>query len=371
VKYFCSHPWKGLDIDPQGNYKPCCRYNKSVATTFNEYINSEELLEIKKEFITGNKPKGCEWCWQEENSGIVSKRQTDWTYIFDEQMPDLDKTEIVHLTFSFGSTCTLACVICSSYASSRWVKEARNLDIVPIYKHNKSYRDPDFLDILNVISKNIKRVEITGGEPFLAGIKEHLAFLTQLKQVNPDIVLCYTTNGISMPTQEFLDIWQHFKKVEIRLSIDGISTHYEYNRWPALWSEVTSNIKVYQNWQTEFKNIELKVIHVVSIFTIYYLPEFLRWSLKNNLGKPYLQILSDPPMYDIRVLPKSIKDKIIDKLSKYNVQSLLTHLTSIDIDDKFNDALLMIQKLEQQRNNSFSETFPEFYQLIKDAGCQI
>lgn len=371
MKYFCPHPWQGLDIDEQGNYRPCCRYEGRSYKTYNDYASSQELADIRQDFLNGGRPKNCDWCWREESSGIESKRQLDSRLIFFKKKLDFNQPKIVHLTFSFGNTCNLACVICNSWSSSRWIKEATKLKKVipsiPIFSHNKYYKQEEFLNLINLLSEDVIQVEITGGEPFLTGLDEHLLFLNRLKETNPNVILCYTTNGTVLPDEQFWLIWKDFKEVRIRFSIDGLNDHFEYNRWPAKWSVLLDNLKFYQDRKIQYPNLTMCVIHVVSVFTIYYLPEFMEWSLRNKLGMPYLQTLIQPEIFDINVLPKSVKDKIVDKLSKFNLKSMLEHLTSTDASNKFDDTIKMIQTLDQQRNSSFSETFPEFYQLLKEA----
>jgi hypothetical protein len=42
-----------------------------------------------------------------------------------------------------------------------------------------------------------------------------------------------------------------------------------------------------------------------------------------------------------------------------------------DFSDSFEETKTFIQLLDQQRGHKFEETFPEFYQLLKDEQCQI
>ena len=42
-----------------------------------------------------------------------------------------------------------------------------------------------------------------------------------------------------------------------------------------------------------------------------------------------------------------------------------------DFSKDFDETIDYIQILDQHRNQNFSRTFPEFYQLLKDAECQI
>ena len=39
--------------------------------------------------------------------------------------------------------------------------------------------------------------------------------------------------------------------------------------------------------------------------------------------------------------------------------------------NNFDLSIKWIRALDDQRNQSFNETYPEFYQLLKESGCQI
>ena len=44
---------------------------------------------------------------------------------------------------------------------------------------------------------------------------------------------------------------------------------------------------------------------------------------------------------------------------------------SEDLSTEFENTIKYIQTLDQQRNQSFAETYPDLYNILKDAGCQI
>jgi hypothetical protein len=46
-------------------------------------------------------------------------------------------------------------------------------------------------------------------------------------------------------------------------------------------------------------------------------------------------------------------------------------MNSENLINEFDDTIKYIKILDQHRNQNFSETFPEFYQLLKEAKCQI
>lgn len=370
MKYFCSHPWEGLDIDPQGKFRPCCKYQKGIASSLDEYLNSRELKKLKQEFIDGKQPVGCSGCWTEESGGIESKRQIDWKYLFDETLPNFIQPEYKILTLAIGNTCNLTCRICDSYASSAWIKPQQTFKKInkniTIHGHKKFYKEEEFLKVIKKVSNTISRVDITGGEPFLTGKQEHYNFLSYLVETNQakKIELNYTTNGTIFPDKNIIDCWRSFKQVTIRLSIDGLEKHFEYNRWPAEWLVLLKNIDNYK--KLEF--LKFKIIYVISIFTVYYVPEVTKWCLKHKLGIPHYQILSEPKIYDIRNLPTNVKDGVMDKIK--NFPSLISYMNQNN-NEKFEKTIEYINFLDAERNQSFKDTFPEFYSILKEAKCQI
>ena len=243
----CRHPWNGLDVSPQGEFKPCCKYNNVIATSLIDYQNSVELAQLKEEFSNGVKPAACKRCWDDETAGLPSKRQTDQRTIFDK-IPETDSVRL--LSLPFGNSCNLACRICDSYASSGWIAESKKLqEHVPnikIYKHQRFYQDQEFIDQIKTLCKDVIHIDFPGGEPFLAGVAEHLDFLDFLLTLNPTkISLHYNTNITIFPREEFWERWAKVKNIDIQLSIDGTDTQFEYNRWPAKWNEVNTNIQQY------------------------------------------------------------------------------------------------------------------------------
>lgn len=367
----CYHPWVGLDISPQGEFKPCCKYSEIIANSLDEYLTSDKLKELKESFLQGQRPAGCHRCWADENAGHVSKRLEDWQYIFNSSAPDLTKYK--SLSISFGNSCNLACRTCTSYSSSTWFVEAKKLlafdPDIKLYKHHRFYQDKTIVDKLKSISTDLTDLYIAGGEPFLPGNDESLDFLNFLIEHNANnLKLHYVSNATSFPEQGHWDRWKHFKKVEIQISLDGIDKQFEYTRWPASWAAVKDNIDKYKN--VDVDNFKLSVSHVVSVFTVYYLPEFYKWALQNQFDAPFFSLLEFPTIYDIRNIPKNIKDKIAEKLSRFKFDNIISYMYS-DSFDEFDRTIEYIRTLDQQRQQTFSSTYPEFNQLLQEAGCQI
>ena len=367
---FCSLPWVGLDVSPQGEFKPCCKYQHTIATDIVEYFNSDELKNLQNDFTNGRKPDGCHRCWQDEDVGIASKRLIDLEYTFQNRHPALDKLKIVSMPF--GNTCNLACRICNSSSSSKWAQEAialqKFIPEIPVAFHKKFYKDDEFMSKLASLSNEAVLFEFPGGEPFLTGLKEHIAFLVELIKGTPqDLKLHYITNTTIMPQPELWALWKNFKNVDIQLSIDGVGEQFEYNRWPALWADCLQNIKQYQTEQKKYDNIQLSISHTVSIFTVMYLPKFLDWCDTQELPSPYLGLLTKPAHYSIAAIPEKAAAAIAN-LPEFQKSQLLPIKASLfgkrnDCFDKFVNYVTII---DRHRKQNFPSTFPELYQLLKD-----
>lgn len=363
----CYLPWVGLNINAQGRISPCCKYNVSFEKTVDDYYSSQELKELKKQFINGERPSGCERCWRDEDSGIISKRIFDFEKTLGGKIPENDNLKI--LSFVFGNTCNLTCRTCNSNASSKWLTEEKKLvGKIPVNlsKHETFYKDANFLkSIKNRINENTVQVDISGGEPFLTGIKEHLEFLDFLNTKNSkNIKLHYTTNTTIFPDEDFWSKWKNFREVEFQLSIDNIEKQFEYLRHPANWEDCLKNIEKYKEKRVSNENVTLSISHTVSIFNIFYLPKFIIWCLKNSFGKPYIGLATYPRYYSLTNLNKETKEELIKipGMPKEIINDIQYSEPNLDLLKNWVDYTKII---DEMRNEKFQETFPEYYELLK------
>lgn len=367
----CYHPWVGLDISPQGEFKPCCKYKRTVGKTLDEYQSSTELKILQQEFLKGQQPEGCERCWRDEDAGLPSKRVLDNTYIFQNQTPTLDSLKV--LSFPFGNTCNLACRICNSYSSSKWARSEQELkktfDEIKIYSPSTFYKNRQFVNSIKDLCQDLIHLEIPGGEPFYADEEIHYDFLNHFK--NPEKVsIHYTTNGTRYPDNDMLSLWDKFRQVDIQLSLDGTRQQFEYNRWPAAWPNVLFKLGKYLSLRHSKPNIKLSISHTVSIFTVYYLPEFLDWCAQYKLPNPYFGLLTKPLYYNIAVLPRAAKQAIEDKFKPYpQLKPIVEDMWANDYSDQLDTTIKYVKILDKQRNQSFANVFPELYNLLGER-CQ-
>ena len=373
MKSLCLVPWTSIDIRPNGTIAPCCKYRETPEEKLNitqvsidDYTNSTFLKKIKDTMLQNKWPEGCFRCQQEEASGIKSKRILDyerWPTEFDTYTED--KGYII-AAIAFGNTCNLKCITCHSGASSLWRKEyfdIYGIDNAPVDKLSS-----DASEIYDAMP-NIIHLDIPGGEPFLSEIKKQKRLLQRYidSGQSKDITLHYTTNGQIFPGQEWWNLWQNFKEIDMQLSIDGVGKRYEYIRFPAKEGTIEKNIQLYIEKEKTNNNLRLSVSHTVSSYSIYYLTEFFDWCEQVGLPRPWCGVVNTPKHMRPQVFPQAIKNKIIKHLNSsrhQDVHTWATYLTNNDSSGHYEKFLQITDAHDRYRKLSFANTFPEVKELL-------
>jgi len=374
---FCFSPWTNLDISPQGDIAPCCKFVIDTQEKFNiqrdslaDYSNSAFLKEIKQDFLADQWPAGCIRCRNEEAASIKSKRQLDhdrWSEHYAQYQ--LNSDQWITASIAFGNTCNLKCITCGPYSSSRWNAEYKQIYAVDI-NHVKFYRD-DFVDSLISQAPGIIHLDIPGGEPFLSGVAEQKKLLKHYVDLGQaaDISLHYTTNVTVFPDDEWWSIWTHFQEVDLQLSIDGVGARYEYIRHPAKWADTVANTTRYIQKEQELANIKLSVSHTVSAYNIYYLDEFFAWCYDIGLPRPWLGAVHRPAHMRPGVWPTEAHDVIAKHLgnSKYDdVRVWADAIVKNKGVDQFDEFCKRLHQHDQYRDTDFKTTFSEMASYIND-----
>jgi radical SAM protein with 4Fe4S-binding SPASM domain len=142
---FCYSPWTNVDIGPQGDISPCCKFQTQYydekfniqSHTIKQYAESKFVTQIKQEFKQDQWPRGCERCQLEEENNILSKRQMDWDrWNQHYQTYDIDQPTFLTVSIAFGNTCNLTCITCNPISSSRWQQEYQTLFGIDIKPHH-------------------------------------------------------------------------------------------------------------------------------------------------------------------------------------------------------------------------------------------
>lgn len=373
MKNYCPNSDQGLMVDPAGDITPCCKVinvpSFKIQDGVKKYYDSEWYKTFKKAHLNDERHPACSRCYDEEDNGFKSKRNIDSDKLgsgfnYDKK----DNLDIKNFEMTFGNLCNLACRICFPLYSSKWATEKRKIDgkKYPIYTW---HQDKDVMQEIYDIIKKVERITIVGGEPFLIEINEHSEFLKHLIDIDQakNITLHYVTNGTNYPTPELLIFFKSFKKIDIQLSIDDIGERFEYNRWPAKWSKVYSNIKKYQTLKKENKNINLSISLTISAFTIYYVDDFVLWCLKEKLPFPYFNQLTYSIYNRASVFKKETKNIIRKKLlssKSKKIKNLVSWLDQSDDSGNFGKFEEQVQLIDKMRKQNFTKTFSGLHKIL-------
>lgn len=377
----CMAPWTNIDISPLGNISPCCKFRMNyydekfnvAENHIEEYRNSNLLKNVKQELTENVWPKGCERCKKEEESGIQSKRILDFQRWEQDYKKYTDDKKFITGSVAFGNTCQLKCIMCWPASSSKWRKEYK--DIYGIDTKSLEHLNDQFAqDVYNAMPHAI-HLDIPGGEPFLSMTKIQKSLLQKYVDSgnSKNISLHYTTNAQLFPDDEWWSLWKKFKQVEIQLSIDGTGQKYEYIRFPADWKALETNAKKYVEYKKVMPNLTLSVSHTISAYNIFYLDDFYIWCFRIGLGNPhaspthniYCGPVHEPSHLQPTIYPKSINEKIINKLSKNKVFNNWVKFLQNNNDSRLFDKFLeLTEKHDDYRGISFYKTFPELGDMI-------
>jgi hypothetical protein len=384
-RVFCDKPFNHNYIHPNGKMRLCCSTIQDLPTDNNynlfdankhsidDYWNSNRMKEIRRKMIAGEKIRDCEKCYRQEEQGVQSLRSTQGMnkYITDTLPDGTYQKSADSMQIQMGNICNLKCKMCSQMYSHmhgmetrdigeqdpewlHWVKEqganvnnwTNELGIKQEWYKNPATKEKMF----EHISKNIKKLNVIGGEPTLIpefyelfdycdqqgtlGTKD-VTIVTNLTNTNPKLTSW-------LPKLQRWTIWA---------SVDGVGERTEYIRYPSKWNKVLESLEFYRNIMGDNGNITLSP--ATQLLNIDQLDDIIKWwldwcggELNDRYGFTWLATVWYPLICNPNMAPREWRLQVADKLSKYK------------FDDKY-DAI--IDELRRDQHT------PEKYKQLQEA----
>lgn len=406
---FCVLPWLHLQTKPNGQIKPCCRFDtkhadykidkgfkfdkfniNDVDTTFANVLNSAEWAEIREKMLNNEKVSGCRKCYQEEefafnNNYKNAKRKVKSLRYKETRMhnnknleyPEDTSIKLKYLEITMGNYCNLKCRTCDSSLSTTWNEDDSIL--------SKYYNGRKVTNITN-IEKDwdlndfayIEEIKFTGGEPML-----HPNFVKILDLVISTgrqhlITLNIFTNASWVPKEKVISRLNQFNKVTINLSVDGLGHINEYIRFPSVWTDVNESVNT---WLQLEKDSDLKYLikwmPVISVYNVLDFHNMIDWWL--DLQKAYknkylwesdrvlqsyvINVVHDPNFLRPSLIPN--KKELIEQLLAHKKNLIKTMTDSIKTDEvKIHNNELEINTIYNKVISAINEEFS--VEQIKD-----
>ena len=441
---FCALPWIHFATRPNGDMRLCCSANASGAgadhevglvktnsgqpanfgrETPMEAWNSDYMKNVRTSMMSGEVPKSCTKCFEEESKGVVSKRiwETITWHHDDVDIPELirqtqeDGTvpeKLKYLDLRLGHTCNIKCVMCSPHDSSRWLQDhsklmnklkdpnvTRQMQFDKTQFDNKWHEKSTFWEDIHAQIPNLRQVYFAGGEPLM--IKEHKQFIEEiLRQGYQDkILLRYNSNGL-LVDEDLIDMWKRFRKVKFAISMDACYERDEYIRYPTDWQTVERNLHMLDNSPD---NITTSLATAIQMLNVKHLPDFMKWKVESGFkklnfsnvpggiqmggGLVNMHLLYIPTFLSIQCLPQEDKREVRERYAEFKDwlwnnyrqdddfwkhnpygwkrwEAVMNHMDAEDKSSELNGFREYITELDKIRNLDAKKVFPELGHLL-------
>ena len=397
-KAFCILPFVHTHLNTEGDVFPCCigwtgeretRIGFLKDNTLEEIFNADVMKQLRLDFANGiRRPDFCTACYQREDNGFVSGRHgsnLDYLDVEDEIVAKMEpdgylEPNIKSWDIRFSNLCNLKCRSCGSVYSTTWAQEEEKFEGYSDYKKLQSIPD-GVPDPLENQYHNVDKIYFAGGEPLI--MPEHFRALQKIIDTGRagKVKLLYNTNmtKLNYNKHNLIEFWKHFKVVVIGASIDAMGERAEYIRNGVKWSVIENNFKELSESVKVYKNINIHISPTVSIMNVHSLPDLHKYFVEKGYVEDttaiVLNMLLNPAHYEIRNLPRKLKDEVKQKIKDHCIW-LKEQNTRLDVIESFESILSYIEneakdadvarfvsetnKIDKRRNQSFEKTFPEY-----------
>ena len=397
---FCILPWIHMHTWPDGKVYQCCitGWDKAFGnlndSTMEELWNSDYMKTLRSEMLKNERPKSCSKCYEQEDMGAISFRQTSNAQFYNHANRLIEQTEesghlyefvLRYWDFRFSNICNMKCRMCGDLLSSLWAEEniqrfggnsftKFSTDIkARTTVMNNTEIGVDLYKYLDMFIDHVEEIYFAGGEPLI--MREHYYILEKLlERGRTNVRIRYNTNlsKLRIYGKDCIELWKHFDHVNIVASIDASGTRGEYVRKGTIWKTVESNLKEIANTS----GLIVGVSPTINLFNVWHIPEFVDFLVETNVDNIHLNnVLTTPEWFHINTLPAEFKEKVrvkyenhletLDSLTRSKVEGAYSYILNYmaqepsDIDKLRIQFKSITEQVDKHRNEKFVDACPE------------
>ena len=427
----CSAKWYQSTIHLQNGLTQSC-YNtpqhkvglQRIKISPKALHNTPEKAKQRKQMLAGERPKGCEYCWniEDQKANTLSDRHQWNCHLASDanaHVEELAKHPANYmfnpkvLEVSFANTCNFMCGYCHPKNSSRFYNEIKkfgkykgdshqcDIKFVEIFEEEENPYLDAFWEWWPELSQNLKTIRLTGGEPLVQKSTKRL-LESLLESPRPNLVLAINTN-MGMAPKLFRENMDLVKKLIENNSIYRLEIFTSLDTWgeQAKYIRYGLDLDIFQeNMDYFLEHFPKQRISFMVTFNIFSPPRFTDlmqyWlDLKTRFNKQEynrvyidLNILTEPLVFSYLLLPESYILPIFDRClefarNHFDDTSMLgfSNLMEADINKLRNGFLLnklppkelskarksfktFFAQYDERKEISLIETFPEYKDII-------
>jgi hypothetical protein len=390
--------------------------------------NTKQKISERSQMINGEKPSGCNYCWNIEAMGenyISDRKERNASIYTPERLNQIKESPLApvnpqYIEISFGNECNFKCGYCHPKHSSSYYKEIKDYGPYAMVKNHRN--DIDWFKIYEEetnpyvdawwkwwpeVRKTLTILRITGGEPLLQ--KSTWRLLEDLESNPlPDLELNINTNfGVKpilidrlVEKVNNLIIKGAIKDFKIFTSIDTWGPAAEYIRTGLDLTIWEKNLDIYLT-KTKLPITFMCTFNILTVTNFQKLLEkILEWRVKYNgfdqnkwqrirFDTPFLK---EPLQYDMNILPKdefmpymkshldfilaNLDDKNRSKFSELEYEKFLRVVKYMETTIYSQERLLegkcdffnWFTEYDRRRGTNFLETFPKLKDFYYNCG---
>jgi len=346
--YYCSRKFYSFKLDlEKKNLYNCCKADpenidiNSINEDSKSLFNTEKLIQERQSMLNNERIKSCEkGCWiaedQEKWSLRLQTGSNKKTHVEAVSLPkDLD--------LQLSGDCNLTCSYCCKEYSSAWRKDIikhgdyncetedrynlKNIDLV-LEKLSQRQRENSKLHnfIKNKLvedTKNLDKLTISGGEPFLHN--DLLSYIDIFKNV-PDIKI-FTGLGLSKNRLiKILDNIFKYKNIRLVISGESLEQNYEFNRYGNTYNHFVEMLYIIKKY-----DIKHTFNTTYSNLTVF---DYVKFYEKYDKIEKILNLVYDPNFMSINVLDDNSKDIVREDILRSSLKNTETSKSILSLLNK-------------------------------------
>jgi len=398
---FCIIPWIHMHGFPDGRAYPCCLsdYWHPIGdfrkNTMEEIWNQEPIRNMRKNMLEGKKCKECTKCYEIEDNGMFSMRNSfsrDFGHhvtLVKDTKPDgtYEDFKIRYYDVRFSNMCNFRCRMCGPVFSSNWYNDhvkmyGKKPDVLGRPMERIEYAGRHKYDMWEQLEQHIPyldQVYFAGGEPLI--MEEHYMILKELvRRELFHVRLIYNTNfsEVLYKDQDVMEMWKLFKVVSVGASLDDNYARGEYIRKGQDWKQTVTNR---ERMLKICPNVDFYVSSTVMLYNVGHIPEFHREWVDLGLVRPQdwnINLCQSPEHDRADVLPRYYKDIAIEKIQRHlewlepldkltratnGYKGIITFLNQTDNSHQLGEFFRANDAMDQVRDEKFETVFPEYKDL--------
>ncbi|MBC7742604.1 MAG: twitch domain-containing radical SAM protein [Bdellovibrionaceae bacterium] len=437
-KTFCLAKWYHANIYFQTGETHSCYHPaphkidiEAIKSNPSAIHNTAFKKEERRQMLTNERPSGCQYCWNIEdlNKTLISDRQIRTGSLYKPERIDEIKSKpkdfnsaLDYVELSFSNLCQFKCGYCHPKASSTYLNEIKKFGP---YDQVKNHRcDIDYFEVYQEehnpfieawwkwwpeLSKTLKILRITGGEPLLQ--KSTYKMLDYLNLHPAETLELNVNSNLGARSEIILKFTECINNLILNKKIKSFKLFTSVDTWgpQAEYIRTGLNLKSFEENLFLFLDRTQQPLTIMITFNIFSVVNFslllkkiLEWRsiYSENLYSEHkhrirfdISYLKEPLQYDINLLPKdefmrymddhllfikkNLDDSRTDRFSFMEYQRFLRIYeymqTTVYSDDKLNegrkDFYNFFSELDRRRDCNLVKTFPEmkdFFNMCKE-----